>query len=144
MFRSYAIVCANPDCLSDELITDQEVSIGGACTCDCGAPARRIPNGSPAVGILVEYHDPQSGQTFNSNAQYRDFLKYGSPKVNGEGEIVGYRSVREYSSDEIDRQLDVIRARQEVSAQRSGLSWAKWKAQTSGKTEEFWKGQDRG
>lgn len=141
-WRSYSTVCQNPDCLIDETFTKEEVTIGELTTCECGAPAVRIPQPLVAIGILVEYHDLQSGRVFNSNAAYKDYLRQGQPILNEEGEVVGTKEMREFSHDELDRQKLAIRERQEVSARKSGMSWATWKAETAGRTAEFWKARD--
>lgn len=141
-WRSYLIVCENADCYEHEYITKDAIPIGGALTCDCGAPAVRIPQPTAAIGIMVEHVDPQSGRVFNSNRDLKHFMKQGEPILDGDGTILGYKELREVSHAEIDQQRRAIRERQEVSAKKAGLAWADWKAKASGQSAEIWKAQD--
>lgn len=121
-WHTYAVACDNPDCTEHEVFTKETFHIGDLVTCECGHPGLVVPPVVPAIGILVEHHDPQTGETFKSNAHYKDYLKYGRPIKNASGEVTGFKPIREYSSAELDQHRDRVVSRMEKTAAKNGMT----------------------
>jgi hypothetical protein len=119
-FRLYAICC--PDCDENEVLTDGERRMGDLVDCDKGHVAFVVPAMPRAVGILVEREDKQLGRTFKSNAEYNDYLKYGNPITNDQGEVVGHKQIGEMSGDEKREERERVIASLERTARKNGLT----------------------
>ena len=115
----YAIRCSEPDCREVEALVEGERRMGDTVTCEQGHDAVVRPAVPRAIGILVDHFDPQTGKTFTSNRQYEDWKRYSRP-VMEDGEVVGYRQIREYSHDELDAMSDQGWREQEEIARSQG------------------------
>lgn len=107
MIRCYHTTCQRAGCGHEAWVEEPGDAprrvVGAAVTCDCGQPCAVRLTVPPAIGILTEHYDPQTKRTFTSNRQYEDWKNYGDPVVE-DGEVVGFRKIREYSHAELDAQ----------------------------------------
>jgi len=126
MVRCYPTTCQDKGCDHEAWVDEPggapRQPAGAPITCDCGAEALIKVVAPPTVGIIVEHYDPQTGETFKSNAHYKDYLNYGKPIKNASGEVTGFKKIREYSSAELDQHRDKAIARMEATAAKNGMT----------------------